>query len=231
MSNDYFSFKRFTVRHDHCAMKVGTDGVLLGATAAGGRRMLDVGTGTGLVALMMAQRFPTARIDAIDIDDAAVTQATENVCASPFANRIKVTRCDIASYHSAEPYDCIVCNPPFFDEALECPDSQRNMARHTASLSFEALMNSCCRLLAHGGCLTIIVPTDKLLAIERECAFCNMFVNRRLYIKTVERKSPKRVIVEISNVRSDDTVNVTQCLMADSGRSAWYSKVCKDFYL
>ena len=95
MSNSYFRFQQFTVHQDRCAMKVGTDGTLLGAWARGGRRILDIGTGTGLIALMMAQRFPQAVVTAVDIDEDAVGQASENVAASPFAGRIAVEQADI----------------------------------------------------------------------------------------------------------------------------------------
>ena len=98
MSNDYFSFKQFTVHQDRCAMKVGTDGTLLGAWAKGGDRILDVGTGTGLIALMLAQRFPQAMVDAIDIDSDSCLQAHENVVASPFADRVNVHHCRLQDF-------------------------------------------------------------------------------------------------------------------------------------
>ena len=124
MSNPYFRFKQFTVRHDRCAMKVGTDGCLLGAWAdvSGARRIADVGTGSGLVALMLAQRNTDARIDALDIDRDACLQAAENVSASPFAARIRVLRTDFRTYAATAPpaYDRIVSNPPY----LTAPDMQ-----------------------------------------------------------------------------------------------------------
>ena len=117
MANGYFQFKQFTVRQQHCAMKVGTDGTLLGAwsqASAGLCRVLDVGTGTGLIALMMAQRYPEAQVIAIDIDEKAVFQAQENVSASPFADRIKVLEADVQTFEDSVKFDSIVCNPPFF---------------------------------------------------------------------------------------------------------------------
>ena len=108
-------------------MKVGTDGTLLGAWAlasAGPCRVLDVGTGTGLIALMMAQRYPEAQVIAIDIDEKAVFQAQENVLASPFADRIQVLEADVQTFEDSEKFDSIVCNPPFFEDSLVCPDSR-----------------------------------------------------------------------------------------------------------
>ena len=159
MANSFFKFQQFTVRQEHCAMKVGTDGTLLGAWANGGRSVLDIGTGTGLIALMMAQRFPEARVTAIDIDQAACLQAHDNVAASPFASRIQIVQADVADYE-AEPFDVIVSNPPYFVESLTCPDYQRTTARHTASLTYQTLMCSAFRLLSDEGRFSVIIPFD-----------------------------------------------------------------------
>lgn len=230
MANTYFNFKRFSVNQDRCAMKVGTDGVLLGATAEGGMDILDIGTGTGLVALMMAQRFPEASITGIDIDEGAFIQAQKNAAASPFAERITIEKADITAFTSCSPFDCIVCNPPFFENALSCPDSQRAMARHTSALPFNVLLQKVAALLSEDGRCTIIIPTDCLGRIEEECAYNNLFVYKKIFIKTVERKLPKRVIVTIS--KHCATLNSsTQCLMENGQRSTWYEEVCKDFYL
>ena len=134
MRGDSFTFKQFVVRQDRCAMKVGTDGMLLGAWAEMDKpdgRVLDIGTGTGLMALMMAQRYPEARVTAVDIDEMAVSQAVENVKASPFADRIEVLQADVNAFETEKKFDSIVCNPPFFNNVLICPDSQRTQARYT----------------------------------------------------------------------------------------------------
>ena len=134
-----FRFKQFTIHQERCAMKVGTDGVLLGAWAEGGKAILDIGTGTGLIACMMAQRFPDATVQAIEIDEAACQQARENVTASPFLDRIFITNTSLQEFVSELPqhqqqYDCIVCNPPYFVNSMKAPDSQRSIARHTDTL-------------------------------------------------------------------------------------------------
>ena len=142
MSNPYFQFKQFTVWHDKCAMKVGTDGVLLGAWASvqNAHKILDVGTGTGLVALMLAQRsLPDADIIALEIDGAAAGQARENVTRSPWKERVEVVQTDFRDYQSSDKFDVIVSNPPYFVDSLECPDQQRNAARHNGSLTYEEL--------------------------------------------------------------------------------------------
>ena len=169
MANDFFKFRQFTISQQRCAMKVGTDGTLLGAwarTSCQGdsekSRILDIGTGTGLIALMMAQRYPNAVIKAIDIDENAVCQARENVSVSPFSTRIEVIQADIALFESDESFDAIVCNPPYFTAAnsMESPDFQRRIARQTHSLDFKMLVNSVKRLLASKGLFSVVIPTD-----------------------------------------------------------------------
>lgn len=231
MRNKYFTFKQFTVRHDLCAMKVGTDGVLLGALADGGRSILDIGTGTGLIALMMAQRFPSSRVTGIDIDRDAVLQAQANVAASPFASRIDIIHSDFADFDTGSTYDSITCNPPFFENGAPCPDTQRSIARHAEALPFSTLIAKAAQLLADNGTMTLIIPTDSLSRIEEECAFASLFISKRIYIRTVERKPPKRVVVCIMKRRPAETTIATHCLMRNGERSEWYSNVCKEFYL
>lgn len=230
MANSYFRFKQFMVRHDRCAMKVGTDGVLLGATAYGGYHILDIGTGTGLVALMMAQRFPLADITAIDIDVGAIEQAKMNIAESPFHDRINVRMESIARFTTDKCFDSIVCNPPFFENALVCPDEQRATARHTDSMPFTVLIKKIAELLSDDGIATIIIPTDSLKRIEEECAYANIFIKTRLFIRTTEKKLPKRVILALGKQHTEPKT-VTHCLMENGERSAWYKDVCKDFYL
>lgn len=185
-----FQFKQFTIHQDRTAMKVGTDGVLLGAwapIAPNASRLLDIGTGTGLIALMLAQRFskqsqdpkycppvlegraqraegvintPNSHlnIDAIDIDQSSIEQATENIKNSPFAKYITTHHTSLQDYTTQEKYDAIVCNPPYFVASLKCPDAQRTQARHTDSLSFDDLLQHSARLLNDEGFLSVILP-------------------------------------------------------------------------
>ena len=227
-----FQFQQFYVRHDKCAMKVGTDGVLLGALATGGQNILDIGTGTGLCALMMAQRFPDAHITAIDIDNDACQQATENVADSPFSGRIKVLHTslkDFASTH-ADCYDSIFSNPPYFEENLNCPDKARNDARHTSSLPFSELISCSKQLLTDDGTLTLILPTSALSRIEEECAYASMFIVRKIYIRTTEKKVPKRIVIYIRK-HPAPIESKTQTLMVNSTKSPWYEALTETFYL
>lgn len=188
-----FKFKHFTVRQELCAMKVGTDGVLLGAWARGGGSVLDVGTGTGLIALMMAQRFPQAWITAIDIDEGAVRQAVENVENAGCEERIDV-RQERVQDHEGQ-YDAIVSNPPFFADSLQAPDAQRNMARHAATLTYAELMQAARRLLKDGGELSVVVPFDYRQRMEDEAIFAGFFTSRVTAVKTVEGKPARRFLL------------------------------------
>lgn len=233
--NDWFQFKRFTVKQDRCAMKVGTDGVLLGAWAQGARRILDVGTGTGLIALMMAQRFPEAVVDAVEIDGEAAIQAKDNVLCSPFYGRVNVFESSLQDYtkdFEGQPYDAIVSNPPYFNNSLKNPDGRRTLARHTDSLPYAVLFRSVDKLLSADGVFCIIVPYDIKADILAEAAVFGFFLLRETAVKTTPSKQPKRCLLAFTKARPDSVNKETVTMMnADTTRSSWYSALTGDFYL
>ena len=149
-------------------MKVGTDGVLLGAWAPvdQAHTALDVGTGTGLVALQLAQRNPHLRVTAVEIDAPAAAQAAENVAGSPWPDRIEVVCADFNDFQPDGRFDLIVSNPPYFFDALPCPDRQRNTARHAGGLNYDLLFRRSARLLSEGGVVSIVIPSE----VERAAA-------------------------------------------------------------
>ena len=226
MANDYFNFRQFTVRQERCAMKVGTDGTLLGAWAHGGSSILDIGVGTGLIALMMAQRFPESHIVGIDIDHEAVEQALENVKASPFRN----IEADAKSYGGSS-FDAIVCNPPYFADSLQSPDMQRTIARHTVSLSFRDLLAAVSRLLADDGEFSVVIPFDCKARLESEAALAGLFKVRECAVKTTPRKQPRRYLIAFRRHLSDLELTEGVIEIKPSVRSEWYQELTKDFYL
>ena len=233
MPKPYFTFKQFTIYHDRCAMKVGTDGVLLGAwtNLENANRILDVGTGTGLIALMLAQRTKDATITAIDIDADAVSQAQENVLASPWKDRVEVALQDICTYAPDSLFDSIVSNPPYFVNSLKCPDGQRTKARHTDSLDANRLIGKVTELLAPEGRFSLILPadqTDELLRIAEEKG---LYPSRITRVITRPGLPPKRVLVEF---RKTTQICEETELVVELDRHVYskdYIALTKNFYL
>ena len=234
MQKVMFQFKQFTIEQELCAMKVGTDGVLLGAWAQGGRRVLDVGTGTGIIALMLAQRYPEAQVVAIDIDEGAVRQARQNVAQSPFSGRVEVLRKSVQEFDGVNGfygrdgfygYDAIISNPPFFIDSLAAPDEQRNVARHTQTLTYTELMQTAWRLLSDEGELSVVVPFDYRKRMEDEAIFVGFFPCRVCAVKTTERKPAKRYLLSFKK-------HPCRCEQEQlTIGSEMYQKLTKEFYL
>ena len=223
-------------------MKVGTDGTLLGAWASVPpsplhpsvppspsplHRILDIGTGTGLIALMMAQRFPIAKVTGIDIDDDAASQARENVAASPFSDRIGIVCGDVKSMDTADgaSFDAIVCNPPFFSDSLPSPNAQRTLARHTATLTFRQLMESAWRLLADGGELSVVIPTDGKSLLEAEAALTGFFKVRQCAVRTTPTKAPRRYLLAFR--KHPAPLETTELIIGSDA----YRAMTQEFYL
>ena len=215
-------------------MKVGTDGVLLGAWAAvrpQDRRMLDIGTGTGLIALMLAQRAPGAHVTGVDIDD--IAQARENAAASPWSGRVAFAQCPVQEFETP-PFDLIVSNPPFFVDSLTCPDQGRTAARHAVHLPFDDLRDAVLRLLAPGGRFAVILPTAEA---ERFLTICagRLALARRTDVRTTPRHPAKRALMEF--VRADRPAAVPEVseLVIGTGEHECYTPeyraLTRDFYL
>lgn len=229
-----FRFKQFTVCDERSAMKIGTDGVLLGAWAdiEGDSRILDVGTGTGLIALMLAQRNASAEIVGVDISHEAVEEARDNFLNSPWAKRLSVTEGDVCSFESNEKFDHIVSNPPYFVDSLHSPDSLRTMARHTSSLKFEDLVASAVRLLRPGGRLSVILPTECAMQF-RFAAFGHLWLRRQLNVVTKAGDSPRRTLMEFCLSNKPLMPSVATLIMRhrDSSYTEEYRCLTEDFYI
>lgn len=234
MSNPFFKFKQFTVWHDKCAMKVGTDGVLLGAWASvkDARRILDVGTGTGLVALMLAQRASSdAGIVALEIDGNAAEQAKENVNRSPWKDRIRVLVKDFNQYRPDEDFDLIVCNPPYFVESLHCPDLSRNLARHNGTLTYEDLLEGVSVLLSENGLFTIVIPMDISEKVKEIATKKGLYAVRQLFVITKPGSSPKRTLISFSFCRRHCVVEELLIEVARHQYSKEYVDLTRNYYL
>lgn len=218
-------------------MKVGTDGVLLGAWAevrTTDRRILDIGTATGLIALMMAQRVPEAQITGIDIID--ISEARENAEASPWSDRLHFEQCPVQEFAADEPFDLILSNPPFFVDSLTCPDDGRTTARHAVTLPYEELCTSVVRLLAPEGHFAVVLPTTEA---EQWLTICDeeLRLLRRTDVRTTPRRAPKRVLLEFAHKNASAVSDRPICdeLVIGTGEhetyTAEYRALTGDFYL
>lgn len=206
MANSYFRFKQFTINQEKCAMKVGTDGCLLGAWVdlSSSQRILDVGCGSGLIAIMAAQRCPTATITGIEIDNEAASQAAENAESSPWAERIKIICKDFLKFCPEETFDTIVSNPPYFNNSLKCPNEKRNKARHDDSLPCNEFLTHANRLLSPNGTLSVIIPTDQQETWLTEAEECGYKAKRITRVHTRKELAAKRVLIEFRKSTAEE---------------------------
>lgn len=235
MSADRFEFKQFTINQSRCAMKVGTDAVLLGAwiQIEGAESILDIGTGTGVIALMMAQKG-TAMITAIDIDASACEQSKENIGNSPWPDRIKVLNESLQQFtiNNQHKFDLIVSNPPYFVDAYKSLEEARNQARHADQLPFNEFIN-CAKLLLHEkGKICIILPTRESIKFRELAAANQLYLTRIMHIKTTEYKDEKRQMLQFELINKklvDETLVIEQDERHNYSKE--YKELTKDFYL
>ena len=215
-------------------MKVGTDGVLLGAwvnLAGSPKRILDIGTGTGVIALMLAQRVADAQIVGVDIE--SVEEAATNAARSPWADRLRFEQTAVQQL-DAPLFDLIVSNPPFFVESLRCPDRGRTMARHAVALPFEELRDAVVRLMAPEGCFALVLPTTEA---ERFVACCagKLALRRMTEVRTTLRHAPKRCLMELVHVAQTPSNIQQDSLTIGTGEHETYTEeyrlLTRDFYL
>jgi len=200
MPKPSFRFKQFTIQQDRCALKVGTDGLLFGGWVhcAGASRILDIGTGTGVLALIAAQRNATAIIDAVEIDDASAEQAAENVAASPWSDRMRVYRMDVRRMHATDLYDLILCNPPYYAGYSRSPDPRIGLAKHSGELLFPELLAAVQRMLAPQGRFAVIIPLNREKDLIHEAERIGIAPVRRSVVRYVAHRPPKRVLLELA---------------------------------
>lgn len=234
MPNSYFSFKQFTVFQDECAFKVGTDGVLLGASAdiSGSDKILDIGTGTGLIALMLAQRSD-GKITAIEPDLDSYRQACRNMEICKWSNRITVENTSLQNFNPVDTeFDLIVTNPPYFINSLKNTDSREALARHNDNLSLDEILNGVSRLLSEDGLFQIILPYYEGNIFLAEAAGYGFYCNSVLKIRPLPTSEVRRLILGFGRKR---TVCKEKFLTIERGKrhefTEDYINLTKDFYL
>ena len=231
-----FQFKQFTINQDRCAMKVGTDGVLLGAWATISHRpfsILDIGAGTGLIALMMAQKSDAQLIDAIEIDEDAYEQCVENFETSTWGDRLFCYHAGLDEFVEEidDKYDLIISNPPFYSEDTQSGDKQRDIARSNLSLPFEELLQSVSTLLSNEGKFNVIIPFKEQEKFITMASNFNLFPNRITQVKGSLTSEIKRSLLEFSFNEKSYT---TSLLIIEKERHQYtddYINLTKDFYL
>lgn len=200
MRNNWFAFKQFTVVHTNCAMKVGTDACLLGAWAAAQNpiHILDIGAGSGVVGLMLAQRYPQARIDMVEIEEKCAATCLSNAQKSPFSARISCVHSAIQDFESHNTYDLVVSNPPYFQNNTPAPHEARNLARHQNKLPLFDLFVETQKSLAINGNFCLILPFNRLQEAVAHAQQVNLFLNDAWHIKSLPHKSATRVLLRFS---------------------------------
>lgn len=237
-SSEGFQFKQFYVAHNRCAMKVGTDGVLLGAwcplPSNTSMRILDIGTGSGLIALMLAQRSTLSKIDAIDIDPDAIRQANENFDASPWADRISGKLIRLQEMTTAPLYDVIVSNPPYFVNSLKNPNEGRQTARHTDTLSYADLISFGNILLKESGLIALILPFEAKDEIMKLAEKNHLQTTRITNVYSRPGKPAKRILLTLEKQTKIAKTLICEDFYIESNtgpRSKEYAELTKDFYL
>jgi tRNA1Val (adenine37-N6)-methyltransferase len=234
VANPYFQFKAFTIYQDLSAMKVTTDSCLFGAWCANEiqklhcKNLLDIGTGTGLLSLMIAQKNK-GLIDAVELDEKAARQASENISSSPWKENITIYHSDIMEHIGK--YDCIISNPPFYENELQSPDTRNNLAHHSSRLTLLDLVQYAGKILVDNGYLFLLFPFKRQEEAEKMLMKQNIFIQKKVIVKQTVHHSPFRVMIMGSKYQKD--LPHTEYLSIKEGQdySEGFKTLLKDYYL
>ena len=229
-----FKFKQFNVQQSNAAMKIGTDGILLGAWAnvALAKRALDIGTGTGVIALMQTQKNSTVNVDAIEVDSTACIDAEQNFTKSPWKNRLHLFHSALENFNPAYKYDTIISNPPFFENSILSKSKKRTLARHSASLHYSQVLSFAKNQLTPEGNICLILPfseEEKCIKIATDLGF---FMNRICNVFPKKNKKQHRTLIEFSSL-PNNLVNETLVIEKEERHNYTeeYRSLTKDFYI
>lgn len=235
MANHFFQFKQFTITQQHAAMKVTTDSCLFGAVVAANvsepiQRMLDIGTGTGLLSCMIAQVLHNTSISALDVSEEALIDAEHNISAGQFAN-INTVHCALQDFVSVEKYDLIVSNPPFYENQLKAPDRLKNIAHHDSGLSLAELLTGVQGLLAENGCLWVLIPFYRYLEMIGLATSYHLFPSKVYFISQSPKHPYFRCIVQFMNTKT--MIDESEILIKDDNNeyTAAFTDLLKPYYL
>ena len=235
MANPYFQFKKFLIHQDSCGMKVSTDAVVLGALALHDKcsKILDIGTGTGVIALMLAQRFHNLEIHAVEIDKAAFDQATHNVSNSPWKLRITLYHQSFQDFvrDTKGQFDFIVSNPPYFPAHIKSENHQRNLALHNDALPFRDLVDGVASLLAPNGLFWVILPERQMRDLEKLVIDKGLFPHRRVLVRNHPAAPVLRVVQAFSFLAHEPTETTLTIRGPDLNYSLAYKELLRDFLL
>ncbi|AKA35319.1 tRNA1(Val) (adenine(37)-N6)-methyltransferase [Flagellimonas lutaonensis] len=231
-----FKFKQFTINQDRCAMKVGTDGVLLGAWTGlenNPGTILDVGAGTGLIALQLAQRSTAETIDAVELDDNAFEQCVENFEASPWPDRLFCYHASFQEFVEEidDTYDLIVSNPPFYSENVSSGNTSRDLARQNQSLPFNDLIVGVSKLLSGRGSFATIIPHEKEASFVEMAAENNLYSSRVTKVKGHPDSNFKRSLLQFSRIESIPSIDELTIEISRHRYTPEFISLTKDFYL
>ncbi|QMI06213.1 tRNA(1)(Val) (adenine(37)-N(6))-methyltransferase TrmN [Citrobacter sp. RHB25-C09] len=231
-----FTFKQFFIAHDRCAMKVGTDGILLGAWApvAGVKKILDIGTGSGLLALMLAQRTDdNVTLDAVELDNDAAAQAQENISQSNWANRVTVHAEDVQLWAARQTakYDLIISNPPYYEQGVECATPQREQARYTTTLDHSALLATATGLITEEGFLCVVLPENIGHSFTQQALSMGWHLRLRTDVAETEARLPHRVLLAFSPKKGECFSDRLVIRGLDQRYSEGYTALTQAFYL
>lgn len=228
-----FKFKQFEVDQKGCAMKINTDGVLLAAMAEGNepKRILDIGTGTGVLALMMAQRFENAKIEAVEIEEQASVTANINFKSSIFKDRLTINNVAIEQFNTAQKFDLIISNPPFFVNDLKNVEEKKGIARHTDEQFFVSLIEKVSQFLSNDGSFWFILPIKQAEILIKYGLEKGLYLAKKIELHSDQSKPAFRWVVCLDRINVETKIEQFYIYESEKIYTKAYKELLKDFFL